>query len=624
MKVIGTAGHIDHGKSTLVRALTGIDPDRLDEEKRRGMTIDLGFAWLTLPSGAEVSIVDVPGHERFVKNMLAGVGGIDVALLVVAGDEGVMPQTREHLDILDLLQVRQSVIALTKSDVADPELLDLVREEVSEVVQGTLLERSPVIPVSTVSGEGLPHLLRALDSAVASAPDPPDHGRPYVPIDRVFTIDGFGTVVTGTLHDGALRAGQEVVVSPTGLHARIRSMQTHKRQATEAIPGTRAAINLVGISKDQLTRGDVLSTSGVVNAVRRVDARVRVLNDSPISLTHGAEVVAHIGSAERLTQISILSGEEIPAGESGWVQLRFRSAVAVVPGLRFILRIPSPARTIAGGTVVDVAPRHRRGDLDAVIRLRNLTSENRDQVVLAALQGTKARSLDYLTMRTGLNDQETRIRLGDLIQRKQVIRLGSAYLTQDDWTRLSARIVAGIAEHHAARPLRKGMPKEELRSRLGVPADLWQPALMAMVESGMIRSEGSVVALTNHFGGSTDKPVETARILEILSRNPYAPPPLSEILSDTGASNELLHALIEEGKVVRVDESTGFERGAYDRMVETVMALIERDGSTTVGEVRDALSISRKFSLAVLEYLDSTRVTKRIGDTRVKGQRAPH
>ena len=349
MHVIGTAGHVDHGKSMLVKALTGIDPDRLKEEKERQMTIDLGFAWLTLPSGEQVGIVDVPGHKDFIENMLAGVGGIDAALLVVAADEGVMPQTREHLAILDLLGVKSGLVALTKVDlVDDPEWLELVEAEVEELLEGTTLAGAPIVPVSAKTGQGLPELVAELDALLQRTPPRRDLGRPRLAIDRVFSITGFGTVVTGTLVDGAFELGQEVEILPQGIKARIRGLQTHKRRIERAMPGSRVAINLAGVSKNELRRGDVVTTPGWLKPTQLVDVRLRYLADAPRPLRHNATLKFFSGSAEVVARARLLDSEAIPPGEEGWVQLRLAKPVALIKGDRFIVRQPSPPLTIGG------------------------------------------------------------------------------------------------------------------------------------------------------------------------------------------------------------------------------------------------------------------------------------
>jgi len=386
MSCIGTAGHIDHGKSTLVKALTGIDPDRLAEEKERGMTIDLGFAWLTLPGRREVSIVDVPGHEGFIKNMLAGVGGIDAALLVVAADEGVMPQTREHLAILDLLHVRRGVVALTKADLVDEEWLELVQEEIAEQLQPTTLAGSAILPVSAYSGQGLPALVAELERILNEAQERQNIARSRLPIDRVFTMTGFGTVVTGTLLDGTFKVGQEVEVLPPGIKTRIRGLQTHRHAVETANPGSRVAINLANVPRTGLQRGDVVALPGQFQQTMLIDARIQLLPDAARPLAHNTQVDFYTGSQEVPASVRLLDVEELKPGESAWAQLRLRRPAVMARRDRFILRLSSPSMTIGGGEVIDVHPRyHRRFQAAILNTLETLERGSPDELVLAAL-----------------------------------------------------------------------------------------------------------------------------------------------------------------------------------------------------------------------------------------------
>jgi len=427
MRVIGTAGHVDHGKSALVKALTGIDPDRLKEEKEREMTIDLGFAWLTLPSGEQVGIVDVPGHKDFIKNMLAGVGGIDAALFVVAADEGVMPQTREHLAILDLLNVRGGVVALTKVDLAeDEEWLELVTADLEDTLRGSCLEDAPIVRVSARTGEGLDTLVQELDRFLSTIEPRRDLGRPRLPVDRVFTIAGFGTVVTGTLMDGSLHLGQEVEILPQGLKARIRGLQTHKRKIETAVPGSRVAINLSGVSKDQLKRGDVVASPGWLKPTTLVDVQVRYLADAPRPLRHNQEVDFFCGAAEVPARVRLLGRDTLPPGETGWAQLRLQEPVALVRGDRYIIRLLSPSITIGGGIVVDPHPRrrHRRFRPEVIARLETLAHGTPEDILLQSLETQQPCSVQDLLRRCGLPGEEATAALDTLLRERRVIALG--------------------------------------------------------------------------------------------------------------------------------------------------------------------------------------------------------
>src|SRR5438477_246128 len=400
MRVIGTAGHVDHGKSTLITALTGIDPDRLREEKERGMTIDLGFAWLRLPNGREISVVDVPGHERFIHNMLAGVGGIDLALLVVAADEGVMPQTREHLAILDLLGITSGVVALTKRDLVDDDWLALVQAEVEEIVGETSLSGAPILPVSSTTREGLAELVAELDRLLVVERQRRQTGWPRLPVDRIFSMAGFGTVVTGTLIDGELRLGQEAQLSPSGRRARIRGLQSHRKKVDAAPAGTRVAVNLSGIATEEIERGEVLTVPGWLKPTRVLDVRLRIVHDAPRALPHNAQVTFHSGSAEALGRVGLLDNNELLAGEAGMAQVRLDRPVAVVKGDLFVVRLPAPNITIGGGSIVDEHPRrHRRFQERVLAQLAVLEQGSPDEVLVQTLQTREPADLGELAKR---------------------------------------------------------------------------------------------------------------------------------------------------------------------------------------------------------------------------------
>ena len=618
MKVIGTAGHIDHGKSALVYRLTGVDPDRLEEEKRRGMTIDLGFAALTLPSGARTSIVDVPGHERFIRNMLAGAGGIDVALLVVAADEGIMPQTREHVNIIDLLGVRQGVVALTKADLVDDEWLELIGGEVSELLLTTTLAGSPVVPVSATTGFGLPELLGALDAAVAAAPEQRSNRAAYLPIDRVFTVAGFGTVVTGTLHHGPLHSGEEIEVVPRGVRARIRTLQSHGVTVETASPGSRVAVNLAGAGREQVDRGDVIARAGTVAGVTRFDGTLRVLPDAPFAVQHGTEATIHIGSAERAAILTILNSEELAAGQQGWVQVRLEDAVPAVLGQRFIIRMPSPGRTIAGGEVVDLAPRHRRLDPAATRRLGHLRSASPREVVMATLMDGRPRTVAQIVAVSGLlNAAEV---LAHLSKEGMTVQLGQFFVSSLGWDVMTQRAQRLLRVYQAAHPLQQGMPREELRRKLGWSDAVWQAGVALLEKRGLLRQTANVVATPDHAGGTATRQSEVAAILDLLGKEPFSPPSGSELFSQADAA--LLGAMADERQIVQVTDGLFFTRPAFEEMRGQVVDLIRRQGPITVAQARDRLGTTRKFALALLEHLDAERVTRRRGDERILGSKA--
>jgi len=470
MRVIGTAGHVDHGKSTLVRALTGIDPDRLQEEKDRGMTIDLGFAWLRLPNGMEASIVDVPGHERFIHNMLAGVGGIDIALLVVAADEGVMPQTREHVAILDLLGISNAVVALTKRDLVDNEWLDLVQADVEEFLAPTTLKGMPIVPCSATTRAGLDVLVDTIQAALSRERARRDTDRPRLPIDRVFTVSGFGTVVTGTLIDGELHVGQDLEIQPGGLRARVRGLQSHRKKVETIPAGTRTAVNVGGLAVEDLRRGQVLTAPGRLKPTRAVDARLRLIRDAR-PVRHNVEVTFHSGAAESLGKLSLLDRDELLPGEEAWVQVRLQDEVALARGDLFILRLPSPSMTVGGGSVTEPhARRHRRRQPAILQQLEVLAKGSPEEIVLERLLSQEPADVNSLVQRSGLGAAEARAAIGRLLETSDVVLLengsrtaqldGRAFVVSTPgWQRLREQVETLLGTFHRGYPLRRGLPK---------------------------------------------------------------------------------------------------------------------------------------------------------------------
>ncbi|MSQ35655.1 MAG: selenocysteine-specific translation elongation factor [Dehalococcoidia bacterium] len=614
MFVIGTAGHVDHGKSTLVRALTGIDPDRLREEQARGMTIELGFAWLTLPSGREVSIVDVPGHERFVRHMLAGVGAIDLALFVVAADEGVMPQTREHLEILDLLEVRHGIIALTKCDLVDDEWRALVTEEVAAAFAESTLADAPIVPVSAATGAGLDALRTAIDRALDAVPPPRDIGRPRFGIDRVFTMPGFGTVVTGTLLDGAVRTGELLEAVPGGPTARVRGLQSHRREVSEAPPGTRVAINLAGVATDALRRGQVLAPPGKLMPARALDARVRALPHR--ALRHNLRVTVHLGADEVQAQLRVLGGEAIAPGEEGWAQLVLADPLAALPDDLFVLRVSD--ETVGGGRVLDVnAPRHRRSDAAAVERLAARAAGTPAALVRAALDGREP--CDAAALRDALGAalplDAVAAALDELVAAGDVLPLGDAppssalYATRAGVARWRDRAARVLDAYHRDHPLRHTMPAEELRSRLDLGAREYA-ALLPALAPDVARSEAGVAR-----ADWTPRPTQTQRrqleaALQALAAGGTAP-------SRLDLDEELLGYLEASGQAVSCGEGVTMTADAYANAARTVVALIDAAGAATLGDVRDALQTNRRVAQALLETLDRRGVTRRAGEARV-------
>jgi selenocysteine-specific elongation factor len=618
MYTIGTAGHVDHGKSTLIQALTGIDPDRLREEKERGLTIDLGFAWLTLPDGREVSIVDVPGHERFIKNMLAGVGGIDLALLVIAADEGVMPQTREHLAIIDLLGIEHGVVALTKSDLVEPDFLELAQAEAEEALRGTTLETAPVVPCSGVTGAGLEALKAAISAKLDETPPRRDAGRPRLPIDRVFTMSGFGTVVTGTLIDGSLKVGGEVEVAPAMLRARIRGIQSHGRKVDVAPPGRRTAVNLIGLAVNELRRGMIVTSPGGIKPTVSLDVRLRTVRHLPRPIRHNLEITFHTGSAEVEGRLLLLDADEVRPGESAWAQVRLSEPIAVLKGDHFIIRDPND--TLGGGRIVDThVRRHRRFHAATVAALEGLERGSPEDLLLLALDRpgpVPARDLPRLT---GLEEQSAREALEAQVAARRVVTLdGKAVL--DSSLVISAAALSTLTErardvlsgYHQSAPLRRGMPREELRSRLGLPAGAFDAFLRRLLGEGTVREASGTVALAGHTPAPDSAGLaRAALLLKELQARPYTPA-VSEQPDD-----ELLAYLEDEGHLVRTGDGVFFAAEAYREMTERIVAHLGTNRTVTLAQVRDMFSTSRKFAQSLLEHMDSQHITRRVGDERV-------
>ncbi len=619
MFVVGTAGHVDHGKSTLVETLTGIDPDRLAEEKERGLTIDLGFAWLRLPDGNEVSIVDVPGHERFVNNMLAGVGGIDLALLVVAADESVMPQTREHLAILDLLRIPRGVVALTKKDLVDDEWLELVEADVQDAIDGTTLAGAPILPVSAYTGEGLPELVAAIESALRGVPAKRDLARPRLPIDRAFTITGFGTVVTGTLIDGHLSVGQEAELAIAGRRTRVRGLQTHKKSAERAEPGTRVAANLIGVARGDVFRGETLAAPGWLRPTTACDVRLRVLEDAPNPLRHNMSVTVHTGSSETVARLRFFEDDSAQPGETAWAQLRLESPIAAAKGDYFVIR--SNMATLGGGNIVDThAPRPRRRHAPTIERLKIMERGDESEVLLKTVEGMEPAEFRAVVNRASMSADAAKKTLEDMLADSRIVVLGGGGIRQSSriytaggWRNVENRARAALSEYHAQFPLRAGAPKEELRSRLRMAPQIFSDSLALLKSAGAVSESGSLVRLPEHAPALSESQRETAdKYLARLDSNPFSPP------TDFAIDAEIVALLHDRREVVKVSDAVVFSASAYDEMTERIAAYLDERGEIAVGDARDMFGASRKYALALMDHLDRVGITRRVGDVRVK------
>ena len=625
MRVIGTAGHVDHGKSTLIAALTGTHPDRLKEEQEREMTIELGFGWLTLPNGEEIGIVDVPGHRDFIGNMLSGIGGIDAALLVIAADEGVMPQTREHLAILDLLQIPAGLIVLTKTDLAsDPGWLDLLEMDIRAAVAKTVLRDAPIVRVSAKTRTGLDPLLAQLGKILAEKPARLDLNRPRLPIDRVFSMSGFGTVVTGTLSDGHLSVGDEIEILPGGSMGRIRGLQTHRKKEENAQSGSRTAVNISGVDMELIRRGDVVVHAGQYQATRRLDARFRLLADASSPIQHGDEVKFFVGASETIAVLRLLGTEELQPGQEGWIQLELREPVVAVRGDRYILRRPSPSETLGGGAVIDHQPkgRHKRFDEDVLRSLESLSRGTPGDVLFEAALALGIAPLKEIFIKSRLEDSFAESAFQELLNHGQILLLEELPLRNDAlamafplWAALQGRVSQLLESYHSDYPLRRGMPREELKSKLKFTARIFNAVSNKLIAARLIIDHSVWLAHPRHeIRFTADEQLKVRELMRKFGANPYATPSVKECQADVGG--EVLNALIESGRLVAVSQDVIFTKTDYDEMVSRIRAGLQRQGTITLGEVRDMLNTTRKYIQALLEHLDATGVTQRDGDAR--------
>ena len=615
-RVVGTAGHVDHGKSTLLTALTGMDPDRLREERERGMTIDLGFAWVTLPGGGDIGFVDVPGHQDFIRNMLAGIGSIDAVLLVVAADEGVMPQTREHLAILGLLGIDRGVIALTKRDLVDDEWAALAVADVRTALRGTALADAPLVEVSSTARRGLDELLLALGRVLGEAPARRDIGRPRLPVDRSFTMSGFGTVVTGTLLDGSLAVGDEIAALPGDIRGRVRGLQTHRRSLEVARPGSRIAANLSGIDKEAVSRGMVVARPGSLETTTLLAVRLALLGNASTALEHDEEVKVHVGTAETMARAALLEGPALAPGETAWVQLRLASPVAVAVGDRLVVRRPSPSETIGGGAVADLATVRLRRRAETVAALERRTAPSAASRLLASLE--VPRTPGEAAERSGLAPDERDAAVAIVVADGRAVPLGDALVSRDAFETLATHALRICAQAHRKTPLRAGASREEARSALGLPAKRFNALVERLVAEERLAERGSSLALPSHLPRlSEDQERSWQSARAALAKEPLLPPSPSQLEADHGLDRELVAALAERGDVVRIGTEAVFLPEAVTRFARLVVDELAANGSITVARARDLSGSSRKHVLPLLQFLDDRGLTRRHGDDRI-------
>ena len=622
-KIIGTAGHIDHGKSSLIKALTGTDPDRLAEEQQRGMTIDLGFAFLD----KEIAFIDVPGHEKFIKNMVAGASTVDAALMVIAADDGVMPQTREHLDILNILQIKHGIIALTKIDMVEEEWLDIVEEDIRELVQNSFLRDAAIMRVSSSTGEGIGPLRDALVELVQQTPSRRNRGLCWMPVDRSFTVKGHGTVVTGSILSGSIKNGDTMELLPAQKPLRIRGIQTHGKAVDSAGLGERAALNLMNLSKEDIKRGDVIASPGYFKPSMLFDAKLFILPGAAKTPANRARIRLHLGTREIMARLKLLGCDKIEPGGEAFVQLLAEEHAVAQKREPFVIRQYSPQITIGGGIILDANPTaHRRSDKAVLKRLALLESSDPEELILTTLMQSKKEPIKIsdLCKQTGLASDQAEQIMHDLLNKKQIIQIGkkAAYFHVQNFEMLKVDFLNIIARYHKDEPLRPGINRANLQARSGIKAaHAFDRIVQDLLRDAKIEKNNNIIKLagrTIHLG--SDDEALADNIYGILDQAGFSTPPAKIMAEQLQASEatiqKLLGALLGMGKVVRLEGDIYFTTSAIKRAEELLRTFAQKNEEISVGEFREMLNTSRKFAMPLLGYFDARGVTSRVGDVR--------
>lgn len=616
--ILGTAGHIDHGKSALVKTLTGIDPDRLKEEKERGITIDLGFADLVYPDGLTVGIVDVPGHERLVRNMLAGAGGIDIVILVIAADEGIMPQSREHLSICNLLKIKSGLVVITKADLVEDDWIKLVSEEAKDFVKGTFLEGVEIIPVSSKTGKNIELLKEKIRDVALTVKPKLTKGLFRLPIDRVFTLKGFGTVVTGTAISGSISVDDTVEILPANINSKVRGLHSHGKSIKTAYAGQRVAINVSGVEKESLKRGDVVVVPGRFSPAKAVDAKIELLKDSPI-LKNRSLVHFHSGTSETIARVILYNLEEIKPGEGCYCQLRLHEPVIVVSGDRYIIRRFSPVETIGGGEILDAHP-GRRKRAEGIEDLKILELGTLEEKIAMKIKKAGINGMPVTTLDGWINADVPAIQdaINTLRQRGTVVQHENILIHSIAVNSIRAGIDKILNAFHKQNSLKTGMPKEEVRAQLKIDQKIFNALTVAMEEvvmdKDLMRLSSFKVSLSE-----VDKGIET-KILNMLEQSGFQPPLKEEIAKALNLQqkqlDDILKLIAKQGSIVRVNETMYITKAVYEKIIDALKNFFSKKKEMTIAEFRDILNTSRKYALPILEYLDTQRITMRVGDVR--------
>lgn len=622
--IIGTAGHVDHGKTALIKALTGIETDRIKEEKKRGITIELGFAYLDLPDGEKAGIIDVPGHEKFIKNMLAGAGGIDLALLVVAADEGFMPQTREHLGILSLLNISEGIIVITKKDMVDDDWLEVVCEDVRSEVKGTFLENAQIIPVSSYTGEGIEPLKSAIFELIDQNTQIKNLDIPFrIPVDRIFSVEGFGTVITGTLIEGQMKVGDPVTIYPSRIESRVRNLQVHSHDVTEAYAGQRVAVNLAGLKKTDLNKGDVVAVPDSMHTTMMIDIKLNILRDCEREILNGTRLHLYHGARDILCKVILLDRDSITAGESCYAQLRLEEEIAVKTGDRFVLRFYSPLETIGGGVILDSNPfKHKRNDPAVLESLHIKESGSDKEKISAALRDYSSRfeTLDFLQVQTAIPKEQFDQQIQKLLKDKTAFRVSDSIVIHSDYlTHLKDTAVRLLSAYHQENPLRDGMKKDEFRSKFLHFDDIAviDKITDSLVNRKFLKYVNGCVALADFEVQKDDNLEEIEAAFREGGFSPESPEQIATRFPKIKNYRQVVESLVNTGRLVRVEDKILLHIDYYEKALSMAKEHIAQNGQITLAEMRDLMGASRKFAVAVLEYWDRRNITKKVGDARV-------
>lgn len=622
--IIGTAGHVDHGKTALIKALTGIETDRIKEEKKRGITIELGFAYLDLPDGEKAGIIDVPGHEKFVKNMLAGAGGIDLALLVVAADEGFMPQTREHLGILSLLNISEGIIVITKKDMVDDDWLEVVCEDVRSEIKGTFLENAQIIPVSSYTGEGIEQLKTAIFELIDQNTQIKNLDIPFrIPVDRIFSVEGFGTVITGTLIEGRMKVGDPVTIYPSRIESRVRNLQVHSHDVTEAYAGQRVAVNLAGLKKTDLNKGDVVAVPNSMHTTMMIDIKLNILRDCEREILNGTRLHLYHGARDILCKVILLDRDSIGAGESCYAQLRLEEEIAVKTGDRFVLRFYSPLETIGGGVILDSNPfKHKRNDPAVLESLHSKESGSDKEKISAALHDYSSRfeTLDFLQVQTAIPKEQFDQQIQKLLKDKTAFRVSDSIVIHSDYlTHLKDTAVRLLSAYHQENPLRDGMKKDEFRSKFLHFDDIAviDKITDSLVNRKFLKYVNGCVALADFEVQKDDNLEEIEAAFREGGFSPESPDQIATRFPKVKNYRQVVESLVNTGRLVRVEDKILLHVDYYEKALSMAKEHIAQNGQITLAEMRDLMGASRKFAVAVLEYWDRRNITKKVGDARV-------